>query len=74
MEGRLIRASQAVQLGAEHLQCALGERPTSTSIPSAIFQRMSKSARALASASWTWSSRAVANKLGGTLSLPLSAQ
>ena len=51
---------------------------SSTSIPRATFQRMSKSARALASASltlsWDWSRRAVASRLGGTLSRPLSAQ
>ena len=51
---------------------------SSTSIPRATFQRMSKSARALASASltlsWDWSRRAVASRLGGALSRPLSGQ
>ena len=56
----------------------LAKGRSSISIPNATFQRMSKSARALASASltlsWDWSSSAVASRLGGTLSRPLSAQ
>jgi hypothetical protein len=47
-------------------------------IPSATYQRRSKSARALASSSdtpsWTSKSNAVASRLGGTLGRPLSEQ
>ena len=54
----------------------LAKGRSSTSIPRATFQRRSKSALPLASASltlsWDWSSSAVASRLGGTLSRPLS--
>ena len=56
----------------------LAKGRSSASIPSATFHRRSKSARAFASASltlsWDWSSSAVASRLGGTLSRPLSGQ
>ena len=56
----------------------LSKGRSSISTPNATFHRMSKSALALASASltlsWDRSRRAVASRLGGTLSRPLSAQ
>jgi hypothetical protein len=74
------------ELGSEQLQSALPEEHwdgvakgrSSILIPSATFQRISKSARALASSSdarsCACSSKAVAKRLGGTLLRPLSGQ
>ena len=66
------------QLGPEHLERAFGEGPVLHLNPQSHLPGMSKSARALASASltlsWVCNSSAVASRLGGTLSRPLSAQ
>ena len=73
-----VRAAVQDQMGAKYLQRALGEGPVFRIHPKRHFSPEVKVSPAFASApltlSWDCNSRAVASRLGGTLSRPLSGQ